>query len=192
MDNHHLNKYIKIATAHLDDEAIYQGLRDALDWPDKEMVQRVFKRILELTGNETKRTAVKDVRKYIMNNWEGIAIKAEKGHEIVGCSAEGHVSHVLSSRLSSRPKGWSKTGVNQMTKLLVYKKNGGNIYDLVMLQKEQERLKQQAKIQDELIRCMRRSGTRYESSFHVDLPAIHVGHKTGLYHALRRLVGKCG
>lgn len=191
LDNHHLNKYIKIATAHLDDEAIYQGLRDALDWPDKEMVQRVFKRILELTGNETKRTAVKDVRKYIMNNWEGIAIKAEKGHEIVGCSAEGHVSHVLSNRLSSRPKGWSKTGVNQMTKLLVYKKNGGNIYDLVMLQKEQERLKQQAKIQDELIRCMRRSGTRYESSFHVDLPAIHVGHKTGLYHALRRLVGKC-
>jgi hypothetical protein len=191
LDNHHLNKYITVATAHLDDEAIYQGLKDALDWPDKEMAYRVFQRILDLTENDTKRAAVKDARKYIMNNWAGIAIKAEKGYEIVGCSAEGHVSHVLSNRLSSRPKGWSKTGVNQMTKLLVYKKNGGNIYDLVMFQKEQERLEQQEEIQDEIIRGMRRSGIRYESSFNVDFPAIHGGHKTGLYHALRKLVGKC-
>jgi hypothetical protein len=192
LDNHHLNKYIKVATAHLDDEAIYQGLKDALDWPDKEMAYRVFNRILELTENETKIAAVKDARRYIMNNWAGIAIKAEKGYEIVGCSAEGHVSHVLSNRLSSRPKGWSKTGANQMTKLLIYKKNGGNIYDLVMHQKEQERKEQQTEIQDELIRCMRRSGKRYDSSFNVDLPAIHNGHKTGLYHALRALIGKCG
>ena len=192
LDNHHLNKYIKVATAHLDDEAIYQGLKDALDWPDKEMAHRVFNRILELTENETKISAVKDARKYIMNNWEGIAIKAEKGYEIVGCSAEGHVSHVLSNRLSSRPKGWSKTGVNQMTKLLVYKKNGGNIYDLVMQQKEKERVELQTENQDELIRCMRRSGKRYDSNFNVDLPAIHSGHKTGLYYALRTLIGKCG
>ena len=183
LDNHHLNKYIRVATAHINDEAIYQGLKDALDWPDKEMAYRVFKRILELTENDTKRAAVKDSRKYIMNNWDGIAIKAEKGYEIVGCSAEGHVSHILSNRLSSRPKGWSKTGVNQMTKLLVYKKNGGNIYDLVMFQKEQERLEEQAEIQDEIIRSMRRSGIRYENNFNVDLPAIHSGHKTGLYHA---------
>jgi hypothetical protein len=192
LDSHHLNKYIKAATAHLNDEAIYQGLVDALDWPDKEMAHRVFKRILELTENETKRSAVIDARKYIMNNWDGIAIKAEKGYEIVGCSAEGHVSHVLSNRLSSRPKGWSKTGVNQMTKLLIYKKNGGEIYDLVMLQKEKERKEQQIEIQEELIRRLRGSGKRYENSINVDLPAIHSGHKTGLYHALRKLVGKCG
>ncbi len=192
LDNHHLNGYIKKATAHLNDEAIYHGLVDALDWADKKMAYRVFDRILELTENETKRNSVMDARRYIMNNWNGIAIKAEKGYEIVGCSAEGHVSHVLSNRLSSRPKGWSRTGANQMTKLLVYKKNGGNIYDLVMLQKERERKKQQVEIQDELIRCMRRSGTRYDSNFNTDLPAIRSGHKTGLYNALRALVGKCG
>ena len=37
---------------------------------------------------------------------------------------------------------WSKTGVNQMTKLLVYKKNGEKIYNLVILQKEKERKEQ--------------------------------------------------
>jgi len=192
LDNHHLNKYIKIATAHLNDEAIYQGLKDALDWPDKEMTQKVFKRILQLTESETKREAVKEAKKYIMNNWEGIAIKAEKGCEIVGCSAEGHVSHVLSARLSSRPKGWSKTGVNQMTKLLVYKKNGGNIYDLVMLQKEKERKEQKIEIEEKLLRQFKTSGTRHQSHFNKELTAIQIGHKTGLYNELRKLVGKCG
>lgn len=192
LDNHHLNKYIKIATAHLNDEAIYQGLKDALDWPDKEMAQKVFKRILKLTESETKKEAVKDAKKYIMNNWDGIAIKAEKGCEIVGCSAEGHVSHVLSARLSSRPKGWSKTGVNQMTKLLVFKKNGGIIYDLVMLQKEKERKEQKIEIQEELLWQFKASGIRHTSRFNKELTAIHIGHKTGLYKELRKLVGKCG
>lgn len=192
LDNHHLNKYIKIATAHLRDEAIYQGLKDSLEWPDKEMAQRVFKRILKLTESETKREAVKEAKKYIMNNWDGIAIKSKKGYEIVGCSAEGHVSHVLSARLSSRPKGWSKTGVNQMTKLLIYKKNGGNIYDLVMMQKEKERKEQRIEIQEELLRQFKTSGTRYGSRFNKELTAIHIGHKTGLYSELRKLIGKCG
>jgi hypothetical protein len=191
LDNHHLNKYIKIATAHLNDEAIYQGLKDALDWPDKEMAQKVFARILKLTESETKRDAVKEAKKYIMNNWDGIAIKSEKGYEIVGCSAEGHISHVLSDRLSSRPKGWSKTGVNQMVKLLVYKKNGGKIYDLVMMQKEKECREQQIEIQEELIRRFRTTGT-YENRFNKELTAIHIGHKSGLYNELRKLIGKCG
>ncbi len=191
LDNHHLNKYIRAATAHLNDEAIYQGLVDALDWPDKKLAYRVFRRILELTDSEGKRFSVIKSKKYIMNNWDGIAIKAEKGYEIVGCSAEGHVSHVLSNRLSSRPKGWSRKGVDQMTQLLVYKKNGGKIYDLVMLQKEKERREEHAKIQDNLIRRMRGAGRKYENSFNVELPAIQTGQKSGIYHALRQMRGIC-
>jgi len=33
LDNYHLNKYIKKATAHLNDESMHQALRDAIDWP---------------------------------------------------------------------------------------------------------------------------------------------------------------
>ena len=44
---------------------------------------------------------------------------------ITGCSAESHVSHVLSDRLSSRPMGWSKTGADRMSKLRCYEKNYG-------------------------------------------------------------------
>jgi hypothetical protein len=67
LDNYHLNKYIKEATAHLEDEAITQGLRDGLDEADKDLVKRVFDKILEKTLTETKQNAVKEARKYMLN-----------------------------------------------------------------------------------------------------------------------------
>ena len=46
----------------------------------------------------------------------------------------GHVSHVLSDRLSSRPLGWSRTGVDKMAHLRVYRRNGGDLLELVRCQ----------------------------------------------------------
>ncbi len=63
--------------------------------------------------------------------------------DYTGCSAEGHVSHILSSRLSSRPLAWSKTGVDQMARLRVFVANGGNIYELFMKRKKQLQIKQE-------------------------------------------------
>src|SRR5699024_9221758 len=64
LDNYHLNKYIRTATAHLDDADLVQELRDAIDWPDKGAVKRVFKKIIAQTVSETKKEAVKVARKY--------------------------------------------------------------------------------------------------------------------------------
>jgi Uncharacterised protein family (UPF0236). len=111
---------------------IHQELQDALDWPSKEKTKKVFKKILKLTDSESKKKSIKESRRYILNQWDGIEIKADKGFEIIGCSAEGHVSHILSDRLSSRPRGWSETGVEKMAELRIYIKNGGEVYDLVM------------------------------------------------------------
>jgi len=60
-----------------------------------------------------------------------------------GCSAEGHVSHVLSERLSSRPMGWSQTGADRMSKLRCYERNHGRekIIDLVRYSRAQRMLK---------------------------------------------------
>jgi hypothetical protein len=136
MDNYHLNKYFKEATSHLDNEAVAQGLKDALDDGDRIMLEKVFEKILELTESEAKKKTVMSTRAYMRNNWHGIEIKVDN-FEIVGCSAEGHVSHVFSNRLSSRPKGWSKIGVDKMTQLIIFRKNGGKVYDLVMAQKKE-------------------------------------------------------
>ena len=156
------------------------------------MLKEIFKKILERTDSESKKEAVRDARRYMLNNWDGIDIKAEKGHEIVGCSAEGHVSHVFSDRLSSRPKGWSRLGAAQMSALRIYKRNGGKVYDLVMLQKRKEQMEKKVVVQDRIIKSLRNSSTKYENVINNSITAITKGHKTGLYKELRNIVGRCG
>lgn len=132
LDKFHLAKYIRTATAHLDYARkplwnyIYQGM--------KSTTKELFDIILSNTEDQHKRKVVLDAKKYILNNWE--AIQRQKSREYIGCSAEGHVSHVLSDRLSSRPKGWSEDGMEQMGRLRVFSFNGGDITEYIMKQKE--------------------------------------------------------
>ncbi|PYG83907.1 uncharacterized protein UPF0236 [Ruminiclostridium sufflavum DSM 19573] len=187
LDNYHLNKYIKAATAHLDNEAIIQGLRDAVDEADKDLLKRVFKKITELTTSETKYNTVLEAKRYIENNWVGIEIKVDN-LEIIGCSAEGHISHVFSDRLSSRPMGWSKIGADKVSQLRIFKKNGGRVYDLVMAQKKKEKSEKEHKIQDAIIKELKKaSSNRYLNSWNSNITVLKKGHKTALYNSLRNI-----
>ncbi len=101
---------------------------------DKKTVGELFKAIINITEPVTKKRSVQEVRRYILGNWEGI--RNQYKADYAGCSAEGHVSHILSARLSSRPLGWCKTGVDQMSRLRVFIANGGRVYDLFMKKKK--------------------------------------------------------
>ncbi|NLK34975.1 MAG: hypothetical protein GX301_05930 [Gracilibacteraceae bacterium] len=68
---------------------------------------------------------VDSFRNYILANWEGIVAYQDEASR--GSNTEGHVSHVLSSRLSSRPSGWSRKGLKAMAELRAYCCNGGHI-----------------------------------------------------------------
>ena len=188
LDEYHLQKYVRASTAHLNDSDIHQELQDALDWPSKEKTKKVFKKILKLTDSESKKKSIKESRRYILNQWDGIEIKADKGFEIIGCSAEGHVSHILSDRLSSRPRGWSETGVEKMAELRIYIKNGGEVYDLVMDQKHNEAKEKKHKMQDRMVKDLRRrASSKYANAWNSDLIVTTKGKKTGLYNELRGL-----
>ncbi|MDD4296857.1 MAG: hypothetical protein PHC69_07850 [Ruminiclostridium sp.] len=76
-----------------------------------------------------------------------------------------------------------------MPQLQIYKKNGGKIYDLVMVQKRKEKKAQKDELQDELIRGLRSSSKRYENVWNSNLTVIQKGHKTALYSGLRNIVG---
>lgn len=67
-----------------------------------------------ITGKDTHR-----LRLYITSNIEFISDTSR-------CSAESHVSHVLSARMSSRPMGWSVAGAERMAKLRAYLFNKGD------------------------------------------------------------------
>ena len=93
-----------------------------IDNLDKKSVKETLYLIIEQTEKETKKEAVKRSKKYILGNWEGIERRYDE--EYIGCSAEGHISHILSSRISSRPLGWSLEGADEMARLRVYRANG--------------------------------------------------------------------
>lgn len=59
-------------------------------------------------------------------NWAAIR-RTLRNKLVNGCSAESHVSHVLSDGLSSRPMGWSQTGADRMSKLRYYERNYGRV-----------------------------------------------------------------
>ncbi len=83
--------------------------------------------------------AIKDARSYVLNNWEGIMNQYDPDY--IGCSAEGHISYILSARLSSRPLSWYREGVDQMSRLRAFKANSGNVYDLVKERSKKNRNK---------------------------------------------------
>lgn len=100
-------------------EAVYNG-----KWTE---MNRLLTALREEAEADSRKSAILEVQKYLNNQWRGIRARRKYEHLLVGCSAEGHVSHVLSARLSSRPMGWSYLGANQMAHLRVHRENGVNL-----------------------------------------------------------------
>lgn len=80
---------------------------------------------------------MEEARKYTLSNWTAAKIRLGRKESVIGSSTEGHVSPVLSERMSSRPMGWSMTGAAKMAQLRAYYLNGGNMLELVRYQKEE-------------------------------------------------------
>jgi len=74
---------------------------------------------------------------YILSNWTAAKLRLQKTEGKVGSSTEGHVSHVLASRMSTTALGWSQKGADQMARLRAYYLNGGDMLALVRYQKEE-------------------------------------------------------
>ena len=130
LDRFHLTKYIRMATAHMN----YTNgpLTHYINKGMKKAVFDLFEVILDNTESKSKKKSIRKARTYIKNNWDGIQRQKATGY--VGCSAEGHVSHILSKRLSSRPMGWSKDGLLNMASMRIFKKNNGKFYNQLLIE----------------------------------------------------------
>lgn len=100
----------------------------ALDFKQtKEIVYEILAEEME----ETTRKRKEKLLQYILNNKEGISNLYKYQSQLHGCSAEGHVSHLYSARLSSRPLGWKTINVNNVSKLRVIKADNKEIKEIV-------------------------------------------------------------
>jgi hypothetical protein len=183
LDRYHLNKAVKMAGAHI--ENAEREIWRAIKREDKEYLKVVFETIMGATEAETKAQAVKESKTYIMNHWE--SIKHHYSKDYSGCSAEGHISHIYSDRLSSRPLGWSREGVDQMARLRVFAANRGNLFQLA-LRKKQERIRETRIIELDLKVC-RKKMRKVSGETIGNLPALNSGKRTQLTLALRAFRG---
>jgi hypothetical protein len=134
LDKFHTKKVLNECTTHLEKE-MRMKMKEELNRNLYTMNKKEFFRILELSKDcakdESKKVSITKKINYFKNNWNAIKIQIEDKDNLKGCSAEGQVSHVLSSRLSSRPLGWSVVGLDRMSKLRAYKYNEGDMLELI-------------------------------------------------------------
>ena len=77
---------------------------------------------------------------YILNNKEGIINLYSKNNQLHRCSAEGHISHIYSDRMSSRPMGWSTENINNMSKLRLTKEDNISVKEILNNKKKNNRI----------------------------------------------------
>ena len=137
MDEYHINKYLTQMTTHLYDSKDdgKDLLRKVIKRGTKEDFEEAVQLIKEHAESEKEKERITVGEKYILSNWMSSKIRLNRKEGIIGSSTEGHVSHVLASRMSSRPMGWSKRGADRMGRLRAYYWNKGDMLSLVRYQK---------------------------------------------------------
>lgn len=180
LDKFHLSKYINKCTRYSRETknklytSLYSGDADELDV--------IMNEILE--SNEVNPEVVFKSFKYFFNNLHGITIHSDINEKVLGCSAEGHVSHILSARISSRPLTWSVYGANNISKLRVYLKNNGNIEELREDKAYVRKLEKKYKFSSSVVN---RGKFMYDEYDNIDI--LKKGHRNSIYKILKEIKG---
>lgn len=138
LDGFHLRKYVKRLCRLTGKE---EKEEEILGW----IKENKRKCLEEWSEEEGKRLGEKERKKqeeacgYLKRNWKGIQERIKEKEGNIGSSTEAHISHVLSSRMSSRPMGWSKRGAKNLSRLRIYWKNGGDMKELLVRKEEGEK-----------------------------------------------------
>jgi len=185
IDMFHLNKEImKLAGGNLK-EGLGFELKKLIYKKQKDKFIEKSKEILENELDEKRREKKKKAVGYIKNQWKGIEEFIDhKKQRKLGCSAEGHVSHIMSSRFSSRPKGWSLEGLESMTKLRISIENGISVKEIKESLKRKN--KEIAIERKEKLKHIKRIKKKVGETLG-NIAAIKLGHKNRTYNGIKGL-----
>lgn len=185
LDRFHLKKYVTAAVNKKTHPELFSELWQAIEDCDQERVKKALRKAESVAETENRRQAVQKCRAYIRHNWDGILSYKTHKKKVFGCSAEPHVSHVLSARMSSRPMAWSTGGAGHMAQLRVMDANGFSVreyYAKLLSSKERGKLFCTPKT----LRVQRSLAAKYFDRFQAHLPALD-GSRTALSMFLRSL-----
>jgi len=97
----------------------------------------------------------------------------------IGSSMESHISHLIASFFSARPKGFSTKRIKQYLKLNDYKNNGINIFKLYLTSYNN---KEVIKINEDI--SFNYAFDNYKNG---NIPILNNGHNTPIYESLYEL-----
>ena len=137
LDRFHLEEHLTRLTSHMKDSAgdarseMYRAICKGKKGDFAQLVWKLQAYLPETANTERYQEAAN----YILENWTAAKLRLRKTEGKVGSSTEGHVSHVLASRMSTQALGWSLRGADQMAQLRAYYLNGGDMLELARYQK---------------------------------------------------------
>ena len=135
LDQYHKNKYVTEVVAGCDadeKQMLRRAIQHAMEDEDAAYFTKAIQYALE--KHPEREETITDAANYLLNQMEGVSIRTKEPESKNGGATEPHVSHVLSDRLSSRPKGWSKETLKRFAPILA---NGS---DVRMIRKDQPEL----------------------------------------------------
>lgn len=119
LDRYHVSKALKGAVSGIERKSGCQyeyHLRQALNEGDRDYFCSVRDSLLSRWPEREK--TILEATNYLLGNFDAIHIYATDAEARNGGATEPHVSHVLSSRLSSRPMGWSPKTLKKFVPIL--------------------------------------------------------------------------
>ena len=138
LDGFHLEKYLLRITRclRIGETEVRKEILAYIKEDKRAELKNFIRKVTDGTETEADAKRMLESFDYILNNWKAARARVCADEHVLACTAEGHVSHVLSSRMSSRPMAWSPTGMDAMAKLRAYMLNYGNMLELVRLQRK--------------------------------------------------------
>ena len=119
LDPYHKSKYLRQSVRDMGEKAgkkykerLFSALRDG----DKERFAALSAEILKASAKNAEK--VEEALNYLSNHFDAIHIRYANPEARNGGATEPHISHILSSRLSSRPMAWSETTLKHLVPIL--------------------------------------------------------------------------
>nr|WP_281240893.1 ISLre2 family transposase [Sporolituus thermophilus] len=183
LDKFHLMKYVRQAVGG--NKELSKTLLGALRFGNFEKAQEVIEKLLKSATTASRKQAIIQSWGYIRSNWEGIT--RIYSYKEIKCSAEGHISHVLSARMSSRPMGWSREGAKHMAYIRVCQANGQAVAEEYLRQQSTDyKIEAMITSSAETVEAQRQKKVKVTGEKHDNIPILR-GPKSFLYKALREL-----
>ena len=138
LDGYHLGISIRKMVNHMKDSAddAADEIRKVIRTGTKQEFEELSERLAGYFEKEPGKSFT-DNRDFILSHWSAAKCRLSGATGKVGSSTEGHVYHVLSSRMSTLAMGWSMKGADRMARLRAYYLNGGDMLELARFQKQE-------------------------------------------------------